>query len=80
MYLTVAMRSLFRCFPNGGIRGVILKILHLVSSVNTRRFNLTETEKRGSNLGGLCLGGKEQVWRVAIRYWIGEYERAEGWT
>lgn len=45
MYLTVAIRSLFAYFPNGGIYGVVLKI-RPDSSVSTRSFNLTETERK----------------------------------
>lgn len=46
MYLTVAIRSPFGYFPNGGIYGVVLKILRPDSSVSTRSFNLTETERK----------------------------------
>lgn len=58
MYLAVAVRSLFGCFPNGGIHGVILKILHPDSSASTGSFNLTETEKRGKSFGQPLLRGE----------------------
>lgn len=60
VYLTVAVRRLFGCFPRGGIHGIILKILHPDSSVSTRSITLTETEKKGgSNLGSLYLEREE---------------------
>lgn len=47
------------------------------SSVGTKNFSWSR-EKTGSNLCSLHLRRKEQIWGVAIQYWIDEYKKAEG--
>jgi len=64
----------------GGIHGVFLVIQCPGSSVSTKSFNLTETEKRGSNLRSLYFWRKEQIWGVGVQSWIEEHEKAEGWA